>query len=255
MFDASDLAKFLATVDDSIDAVGELRQNIGMYHISQLNEMLMTNATTAAGDNLESIDRMVSSYDEVTNCADIDAGDVDVYGVDRDTAVGWTDAVVNENADVDRVLTLKIIDETLKNVMTNGGKPKVILTGYDTLFEWQSLLEAQRRFMQKSNFKPSFNGVQAALPGEEAGFMVSTYHGIPIIPTFRCQKGGSGISHIYFLDTDYLFLKVAQPTQYVESSDKLLLDRLGMRGAYTTMAELTCTRFNVQGKIRDLVAA
>ncbi len=255
MFDTSELAAFLATVDDSVDAIAELRRVIGQYHVSQLNEMLMTNASTVAGDNLESIDRMVSSYSEVTNCADIDAGDVDVYGLDRDAAATWADAIVNEGGDTDRVLTLKMIDSTLKDVMAAGGKPKVILTGYDTLFEWQSLLEAQRRFMQTTTVKPTFNGVQAALPGVEAGFAVATYHGIPIIPTFRCQTGGSGISHIYFLDTDYLFLKVAKPTQYVESHDMLALDRLGMRGAYRTMAELTCTRFNVQAKIRDLVAA
>ena len=254
-FDSSELAAFLAGVDDSVDAIAELRKTIGQFHVEQLNEMLMTNVTTLAGDNIESIDRMVSSYDEVTNCADVDAGDSDVYGLDRDAAATWADAIVNENGDTDRVLTLKLIDETLKDVMHAGGKPKVILTGYDTLFEWQSLLEAQRRYMQTTKVMPTFGGVRGAAPGIEAGFMVATYHGIPIIATHRCTTGGSGISHIFFLDTDYLYLKVAKPTQYVESSDMLALDRLGMRGAYRTMGELTCTRFNVQAKIRDLVAA
>jgi len=253
-FDSSNLAAFLAGVDDSVDAIAELRKAIGLYHVEQINEMLMTNVTTLAGDNIESIDRMVSSYDEVTNCADVDAGDSDVYGMDRDAAATWYDAIVNENADTDRVLTLKVIDETLKDVMTAGGKPKVILTGYDTLFEWQSLLEAQRRYMQTTKVMPSFGGVRGAVPGIEAGFMVATYHGIPIIPTHRCTKSGA-LSNIFMLDTDYLYLKVARPTQYEESSDVLALDRLGMRGAYHTMAELTCTRFNVQAKIRDLKAA
>ena len=253
-FDSSELAAFLAGVDDSVDAIAELRKTIGQYHVKQINEMLMTNVTTLAGDNIESIDRMVSSYSEVTNCADVDAGDSDVYGMDRDAAATWYDAIVNENGDTDRVLTLKIIDETLKDVMDAGGKPKVILTGFDTLFEWQSLLEAQRRFMQTTPVIPSFGGVRGAVPGVEAGFMVSTYHGIPIIPTHRCTESGA-LSNIFFLDTDYLYLKVARPTQYMESGDMLALDRLGMRGAYHTMAELTCTRFNVQAKIRDLVAA
>jgi hypothetical protein len=38
----------------------------------------------------------------------------------------------------------------------------------------------------------------------------------------------------------------------MESDSMLEIDRLGMIGAYRTMGELICTRFNVQGKIRDL---
>lgn len=254
-FDSSEVAEFLAGIDDSIDAISELRKVVGMFHSTQINEMLMTATGTLAGDNIESLDRVVSSYDEVTNCADVGAGDSDIYGIDRDAAVSWADAVVNENGDTDRVLTLKIIDETLKDIWQNGGKPNVILTGFDTLVEWQSLLEAQRRFMQTTRVVPTFAGIQGAAPGVEAGFMVATYHGIPIIPTHRCTNGGSGISHIFMLDTNYIHFKVARPTQYLESRDMLALDRLGMRGAYRTMGELLCNRFNVHGKIRDLVAA
>ena len=250
-FEASDVATFLSTVDDSIDAVGELRESLGKTHALMLNEMLMGHVDTLAGNNLESIDRVVSNIAEE---ALITAGDGDIYGIDR-TSDAWADAVVNHNSGTDRPLTLAIIDSTLKDIWQNGGKPKVILTGYDTLMEWQQLLEAQRRFMPGQTMTASFNGVQVAAPGVEGGFMVSTYHGIPIIPVHRCTTGGSGVSNIYFLDTDHLAIKVAKPTQYIQQDDPLAIDRFCMVGGFYTMAELICTNFAYQGKIRDLEAA
>ena len=250
-FDSSDVAAFLAKVDDSVSAIEELRRETGDFHVLQMNEMLMTESDTLAGDNLESIDRMIGSYAEITACGQT-AGDLDVYGLDRDTAATYADSVVSQNADTDRLLTLKLIDDVYADIRQNGGNPKVILTGHDTLNEWQGLLEAQRRYLPAAYVKPSFNGVQASLGGVEGAFNVSTYHGIPIIPTHRCTKGSNALSRIFFIDTDYMYLKIAQPTQYTELDDVLALDRLGMRGAYRTMAELTCTRFNVHGKIRDL---
>jgi len=248
-FETSDVATFLSTVDDSIDAVGELRRVMGDFHVSQINEMLMGDVDTVAGDNIESLDRVVSNIAEESL---VDAGDGDIYGIDR-TSDAWADAVVNHNSDTDRPLTLKIVDETLKDIWSNGGKPNLIITGYDTLMEWQGLLEAQRRYMPGTTVVPSFAGVQGAAPGVEAGFMVSTYHGIPIIPTHRCM--GDAISNIYMLDTNYIHIRVAKPTQYIEQTDPLAIDRFGMVGGYYTMAELVCTRFNVHGKIRDLEAA
>lgn len=252
-FEISNAAEFLSGVDDSIAAVAELRKDIASFHALQLNEMLMLDVDDITNtNNLQSIDRVVSNAAEE---ALITAGDGDIYGIDR-TSDAWADAVVNHNSDADRVLTLKIIDETMRDIMTNGGQTKVILTGYDTLFEWLGLLEAQRRYMPSVGMQTtSFNGVQAVSPGVEAGFMVNTYQGIPIIPTQRCFNGGSGISHIYFLDTDHLHIRVAKPTQYIEQRDPLAIDRFGMVGGFYTMAELICTNFKSQGKIRDLVAA
>lgn len=251
-FDASDVAAFLSKIDDSIEAVDNLRMTVGDFHVLQMNEMLMTDNDTLAANNLESIDRMIGSYSEINGCGQT-AGDLDVYGLDRDAGATFADAVVSHNSAVDRELTLNLIDVTYRNILKNGGAPKVILTGHDTFFEWQALLEAQRRYLSEKTVKATFAGVQAQVAGVEGGFAVSTYHGIPIIPTQRCTS--DGISRIFFIDTDHMYIKVAQPTQYDESEDVLALDRLGMRGAYRTMAELTCTRFNVQGKIRDLKAS
>jgi hypothetical protein len=254
-FELSDVAEFYSTVDDSISAKAEMRESLGKWHVEVMNRMLMQDVgdVSAQATDIESIDRVVSSNAEAGL---VDANDADIYGVDRDAAASWADSVVTHNSDTNQPLTLKLIDDTLQALWSNGAKPKVILTGYDTLMEWSRLLETQRRFMPAQNLKfTSFNGVQPAAPGVEAGFAVSEYFGIPIIPTQYCFNGGDGISHIYFLDTDHLFLKVAMPTQYIEQSDPLAIDRFGSVGGFYTMAELICTNFRFQGKIRDLEAA
>jgi len=141
----------------------------------------------------------------------------------------------------------------LTNLRKNGAQPKVILTGYDTQERIQQALQAQQRFLEKGKVIPTYNGVKG-IEGNEAGFNVATYQGIPII----CSKDvpQDTLSRIYILDTDYMFFKVALPTMYFESGmsskDPFGINYLGDEGMYRTMGELICTRFNTQGKIRDL---
>ena len=59
-------------------------------------------------------------------------------------------------------------------------------------------------------------------------------------------------SNIYVLDTDYLEIAVAQPTQYVENRDYFAANALVVRGLLYTMGELRCKNMFVQSKIADL---
>jgi hypothetical protein len=53
-----------------------------------------------------------------------------------------------------------------------------------------------------------------------------------------------------------LLFKVAKPTQYFEAGistgNPFAINFIGDKGLYRTMGDVICTRFNVQGKIRDL---
>jgi hypothetical protein len=63
------------------------------------------------------------------------------------------------------------------------------------------------------------------------------------------------ISRIYFLDTDFVKMAVAQPTKYMETQfdeDMIYMNVTGKEGWYQTIGELRCYCFNKQGKIRDL---
>ena len=117
----------------------------------------------------------------------------------------------------------------------------------------QQLLQSQQRFMETKRVTPSFNGVKG-VPGIEAGFIVATYNGVPIIPSKDVVT--DGISRMYYLDTDYLWFQTAIPTQYfesgIESGDPFAINRLGQEGLYRTMGELVVSFFGAQGSVRDL---
>lgn len=254
-FNASEVEEFLGNKDDGLgDVMKVLREEMGKHHKEMISRMLVADADTLAGNNIESIDRVVSSASEESNC--LTAGDADIYGIDRsDSANSWADAYVNHNNNVDRTFTIDMLDTALTNVRKIGGEPKVILTGYDTIERISQALQAQQRFekLDKGWATPSFNGVKG-IKGEEGGWLVSFYQGIPIIPSKDIVQ--DTISRIYLLDTDYIQFRVAAPTQYFESgiskNDPFGINYLGDEGLYRTLGELVCTRFNVQGKIRDL---
>jgi len=243
---------FLGTKDDGLgDVMKVMREEMGKHHAEMINKMLLGDVTTVAGNNVESIDRVCSSLAED---AVVGAGDSDIYSIDRsDTANSWADAYVNHNSDVDRTFTIDMLDTALTELRVKGANPKIIVTGYDTIERIQQALQAQQRFMGRELVVPTYGGVKG-IPGAEAGFNVATYQGIPIIPSKDVVQ--DTISRIYILDTDYLAFKVALPTMYFESGmskkDPFGINYLGDEGLFRTMGELICTRFNTQGKIRDL---
>lgn len=261
-FDTSEIMDFLSGVDDSVDAMPVMRESMGKFHALQLDAMLLADAAGAAGGviiNLETLDRIISSYSEWNGDPNLTLEDSNPWDdsagnqVDRSvTADAFYDSYVSHNSDVARTLTLPIIDECLENIWLNGGKPKVIITGYDTLMAWQQLLQSQRRYMESAQVVATFGGIRSVAPGFEGGFMVSTYHGIPIIPSQNVIDETGEKSRIYFLDTDYMWIRVARPTQYFESRDMLLLGKIGFEGAYRTIGEVMCKNFKAQGKIRDI---
>ena len=152
------------------------------------------------------------------------------------------------------VLSLDLLDTMFQQMWERGGNPKVILTGYDTLMRLQQLLQAQQRFMEEKRVTPTYNGVKG-VPGIEAGFIVATYNGVPIIPS-KDVNDDDGLARMYFLDTDYLYFSTAIPTQYfesgIETGDPFAINRLGQEGLYRTMGEVWTTFFGAQGQIRDL---
>lgn len=243
-FDMSETAMFLADKDDGLgDIRSVLKEEMGKHHAEHINKMLTADVSTAAGNDFESLDR-VTVGSTVTN--------EDMYSIDR-SLNSWSYSEENQNSGVDRNLSLDQLDDLFQKTWTRGGNPKVILTGYDTLMRLQQLLQSQQRFLEEKRVTPSYNGVKG-VPGIEAGFIVATYNGVPIIPSKDVQT--DTISRMYFLDTDYLYFSTAIPTQYfesgIETGDPFAINRLGQEGMYRTMGELWTTFFGGHGAIRDL---
>jgi len=263
-FDLSETAMFLSDKDDGLgDARAVIKMEMSKSHAESINKMLLRDVNTAAGNTFESIDRALSSSKiELASFTDIDALDRhNMYSITRSTGSTrqWYDANVDAGASgAQRPLTLNILDGMFRQVWERGGQPKVILTGYDTLEKIQALLQPQQRFTEMKRVVPGVNGVKG-VPGVEAGFVVATYNGVPIIPSKDVDDESAGaMSRMYFLDTDYMYFCTAKPTLYhesgIETGDPFGINRLGQMGLFHTMGDLWQLFYGAHGKVRDITA-
>ena len=277
-FEFSEIAIEMAKIDDGIgDLRAQMREDMGKHHAEMQNKMLVMPlefyGEPTALANLE--DNYTSLYKVVTSTAEIDQADTDnlyseaqgtminnLYGSNR-TSASFLDATVDFGdgyvaSDV-RSLTLTRLNSMIRDLRIEGGSPKVILTGYDTIQALADLLQAQERFMDRKEIVPTVNGVRG-VKGQEVGFRVSTYYDIPLIPVkdmaSTTHSTVTGIADLLFLDTDHLWLSVMKPTQYLEdgitNGNPFGVGRLGNTGLYRTIGEVGCSFFKGQGKITNL---
>ena len=175
------------------------------------------------------------------------------------TAGTWNAAAsVSSNAGVGRDLSLNLLDTGIQKIRENGGEPKLIIMGHDQYFKLERLLNSQQRYMGQEEYQVGV-GSEKTFPGTRTGLVLATYQGIPILPDADTPKSVStsdGVlgSNVYILDTDYLEIAVAQPTQYIENRDYFAANQLVIRGLLYTMGELRAHRFDVHAKITDLNA-
>ena len=298
LFEFSELGMELSAIDDGVgDIRAIVREDMGKHHAETQSKMLVMpfeRYDDGTASNIErnytSLMKIVSSAGEIAamynaNLLDTGAnngGDaavvsdvVRIFGTSRTVSISSNSATGTASfldAEVDfgsgyaagdaRVLTLTMLNSMIRRIRQNGGNPKVILTGYDTLQHIADLLQSQERFMDRREVIPTFNGVRG-VKGQEVGFRVATYYDIPIIPTKDMPSTGSNttneLSDILFLDTDHLWLSVMKPTQYFEdgitSGNPFGVGKLGNQGMYRTMGETGCSFFKGQGKITNIKSA
>ena len=273
----------MAQIDDGIgDIRAQMREDMGKHHaesqnlmlVSPLEAYLQADKTNAAAD----IERNYTSlYKVISSNAELDQMDTDnfpvssitndiseayhIYGTNRDSA-SFLDATIEFGdgyaSGDSRPFTLTLLNKLLRELRENGGSPKVILTGYDTLQTLSDLLQSQERFMDRKEIVPTVNGVRG-VKGAEVGFRVATYYDIPLIPVISMQStsADSGtISDMLVLDTDHMWLAVMKPTQYFEdgisNGNPFGVGQLGNRALYRTIAEVGCSYFKGQGKMTNL---
>ena len=184
------------------------------------------------------------------------AGAYDLTTADRTSGTFGAAATVKGNSGVGRDLSLNLLDDCIQSIRTNGGEPKLILMGHDQYFKLERLLNSQQRYMGQEEYQVGV-GSEKTFPGTRTGLVLATYQGIPILPDADTTKsettaGAKLGSNVYVLDTDYLEIAVAQPTQYIENRDYFAADALVVRGLLYTMAEFRAYRFDVHAKITDL---
>ena len=264
-FELSEVAQLLGGMDDGIgDIMSTYREEVGISHAEAMNKMVLTDLSstgldassyTTEGNSLTSLYSIISTHAEMNALSNY-ANKLTIFGETRaGTGTEYLDAYVDSNSGTARNLTVNMLNTALRNLMARGGSPKVFLTGYDTIQTLGELLQAQERFMGRTEVVPTHSGIKG-VKGREVGFKVATYHDIPIIPCKDMPTGGSGISDILLLDTDHLFLCTLKPTEYFEGgmNTKEVFGHgfLGHRGLYRTIGETMCTYVRGQGKLIDL---
>jgi len=295
LFEFSELGMEMAAIDDGVGDIRSIvREDMGKHHAEVQNKMLLMpleHYDHAEYDEIEenytSLLKIVSSAGELAAMGDADMGETSAAGntlaVTQTKIFGATRTVANSSGDytgtedflsaeVDfgagyaagnaRVLTLTLLNDMIRRIRQNGGNPKVMITGYDTIQHISDLLQSQERFMDRKEIVPTHNGVRG-VKGAEVGFRVATYYDIPLIPAKDMTQTGNAtankLSDILILDTDHLWLSVMKPTQYFENGitngDPFGVGKLGNQGMYRTMGETGCSFFKGQGKITNITSA
>ena len=215
-------------------------------------------AYAKARAGMTSLDDIVNQ-DGVNKAGQAVSTGADVYNQTTRTAGTYNAAAtVLSNSGTGRNLTLALLDQAIREVRVNGADPDVILMGYDQFDRLSSLLQAQQRYMDWGEFVVKV-GDESTLPGSHAGFQVATYRGIPVIvdpdinTSFTAADAELG-SNVYVLDTRYLELAVAAPTQYIDNRDFFQANAFVLRGLFYTIGELRALRLDTHAKITDLNA-
>ena len=205
---------------------------------------------------LTSIDDIISEDGAAVGGGEARTRAYDLTLNDRSSGNWNAGASVSYNSGTGRALSLNLLDTAIQKIRENGGEPKLILLGHDQYFNLERLLNSNQRYLGQEEYQVGV-GSERTFPGTRTGLVLATYQGIPIIPDADTPKSVSTAdavlgSNVYVLDTDYLEIAVAQPTQYVENRDYFAANALVVRGLLYTMAEMRCNNIFVQSKIADL---
>ena len=258
-------AAMLSEADDGMGNLAAfMRKENSEAHLFGIDQMLLADSETAAGNNFESLDRVTISH--AANGALNDAAtDADLYdiannGIDR-SANAWSDPQVVHNSDTPRALKLEYLDTIIRGALEEGVNYSslILLTGYDTYQDLKQLMasgntgsaaQATFRYDLKQTAAGNLNGVQG-----EAGLAfdsrVGSYDGIPIFLSQHVIASADAASRIYLLDMDNLAFRVAAPTTYLENSNVAVTQKASHEHLLMTAGNLIAYKFKTMGSVRD----
>ena len=144
--DFSNRLQFYNGAGDAI-SVDDDHKGLEQDFFKTINADLTQDSDTLAGNNLESIDRVVASYSEMAGSG-YTTGDMDIYSQDRDAANVPFDANVSHGSTVDRDLSVSLwndMREGAEQYWETGINNKVFITGYDTATTLSEIEAAKQR--------------------------------------------------------------------------------------------------------------
>lgn len=248
--------------DDAYGALVDITAELAIEHAKEFERALCGDIDTAAGMNLESIDRVTASS---ANQATIGwtAGDEDIYGIDR-SANTWANAeqVVAATAET---FSTKMWDDLIRNVRKNGGMPTFIATGWETWAHVSEIVEPRGRFEVGVAPQAQAGVGGAVVPdGLTYSAFVGNYQGLPIVPTDQAVADANELPRSYILDISNpegydkprLGLDVLRPTQMYLAGERSgttpqSIGFIGDSVLAVTRHELGCRFFKAQAQRRD----
>ena len=236
---------------------------------------------TAAGSNIETIDRMISSTTE----SGVDATHVntetdgDIYWdglgtttqIDRsDTDVTWTNSQLKLPTTGGTEESFNIMEE-LDDLMADAkkyseNKRYIGLTTDKTLNQIEDEVSPGYRYLEKTVSVAQTIGGISTRPGHDAGFDVGAVVlcgvTVPVftsnaIPVKNSQYTTTTKGHFYLIDLDGLFLRVDIPVTYLETGFGVEMLHQGYfrsRALLFTVAQLVCTNFQSQAALKWIKA-
>lgn len=251
--------------DDAYGLIADVAAELAVEHGKEFERALTLDVDTASGTSIDSVDRMTSAS---TNQATIGwtAGDEDFAGVDK-SAQTWYNPVQVASATA-TTLSLKTLDQCLRDVSRNGGHTTFLAMGWDTWAAIADMVEPRGRF--DVGVMPNAGGKvnSADVPdGMAYSASINTYQGRPIICTDQAHADSNELSRIYGLDISnpdgkdkpYTGVDVLQPTQMYLAGEKsgTLPQSIGFLGdsALAVTRHQLGSRFNkAQFGYRDFTA-
>lgn len=236
-------------------------------------------------DALVQLDRVIASADEEANADDpngnlFNDGDLDYGTIDRSaTGAGganeanWADSYVDHNgANGDRQLTRDVINDAIGALQDNGTRRGnlVIFTGRNSARVMSELRDAQfRRDASGGAHNQVGRGADQAETRHGVNFdtQISHWDGIPVVVGPNVPS--DSLERIFVLDMSTMTDEVTGqevPKLGIETYIPMFTETAGLGESTNTLAvgslnnqvgmgvthEVKCTRFNHQGKIRDL---
>ena len=236
----------VATGDDNVtweQASGHREKEFSRAMAADLN----VDVTTVASNNLESLDRATASS---VNNAIWDVADEDLYLIDR-SANTWFDANQLANANVDRDLTVDLLDQLESGAYLYWENDYAGLwyqTGGSGWRRISQLLGASQRRTTGAYSRLRTGGVETA-PGAPGGFKVNEIDGRPLL--LDDNTLADTISRIYLYHPAWLQMAVGRPTEAVDNEDPFVVGHIRRRLFYN-IQELASTKPRAQSQVRDL---
>ena len=281
-FGSSTVMDWLAKSSDD-DAIGMdfVRTFSAVNHKENMHKMLLADVeglASAAGANAagqlnwETLDRIISSDAEEDTLGGAHNDWYDPYdSLDRDATTKFDSVVESASGTIGQngVLTQSVIRRFYKQMMKKANKfGNVILTGHDVHTEIQEIFSGQTRYkVGEMMIELGVNGAQT-FQGHNVGLQVASLYGVPLIPSKDATQNtgdANEVGRMFMLDTTdgegfgqpRLGIAVAIPTSYNEVGRRdadypFKLEKFVEKAIYWTFGETLCTKYNSQGKLRDI---